>query len=348
MAELPAEEALTLGILQKLQKEYSKRLLGFGTSDARFELWHFILENIHEIQSHFPFPLATDIPQAALAIQMRSSAARFLQSFNSSTPLPLHRQSQLIFVIKNELEKAEVFADPFISSLLSAILQNVHTVPVQVLLVIARFYSRFRKYEETLEVLYTALDRIQDQDTPVSLEIRHLIGRIACNQKRHDEALVVFRSVVAGRERLLGKEHHDTMLSMENLAFVLGNLGKHREAEAIFRKVFNYKKASFGLSDPGRLKSMFSLAVSLKEMERYWEAEALLRQCVELQERYCGKTNPEAISGTLCFAETLSMLKRLSECERLLRYRLPIYEEKLGKYHAAIFYTKYLLAKTLF
>ena len=43
------------------------------------------------------------------------------------------------------------------------------------------------------------------------------------------------RQVLASRESVLGKEHPETLASMNNLALVLGQQGKYKEAERMHR-----------------------------------------------------------------------------------------------------------------
>jgi len=46
----------------------------------------------------------------------------------------------------------------------------------------------------------------------------------------------MYREVVEVRERVQGKEHPDTLTSMNNLATVLSDQGKYLEAEQIIEK----------------------------------------------------------------------------------------------------------------
>jgi hypothetical protein len=51
------------------------------------------------------------------------------------------------------------------------------------------------------------------------------------SQRQYDEAEKLHRETLRLREEILGKKHRDTLHSMHNLGFDLGNLDRYDEAE---------------------------------------------------------------------------------------------------------------------
>ncbi|KAF4612603.1 hypothetical protein G7Y89_g15576 [Cudoniella acicularis] len=116
------------------------------------------------------------------------------------------------------------------------ILQKVYAVPVYVLLAIGAFYRRLDKLDEALEIYSVALTKIGTQQTPISFEILSSIGGVLTQQKKYKQAEAAYRQVYKVKERVLGKEHLDTLMSMKNLRRSLQNQGKHAKAKVIFRQ----------------------------------------------------------------------------------------------------------------
>jgi Flp pilus assembly protein TadD len=50
---------------------------------------------------------------------------------------------------------------------------------------------------------------------------------------KYEEAEQIFRQTLSLREKVSGKKHPDTLLSLNNLASVLKSQGKYEEAEQI-------------------------------------------------------------------------------------------------------------------
>jgi Flp pilus assembly protein TadD len=55
---------------------------------------------------------------------------------------------------------------------------------------------------------------------------------------------------------VLGKEHPSTLMSMNNLAFVLRDQGKHEQAEEIHRQTLEPKETALGKEHPSTLMSI--------------------------------------------------------------------------------------------
>ena len=81
---------------------------------------------------------------------------------------------------------------------------------------------------------------------------------------------------------MLGKEHPDTLTSMNNLAEVLGSQGKYEEAERINRQTLALRESVLGKENPDTLTSMNNLAKVLRNLSKYEEAKEIHRQTLAL------------------------------------------------------------------
>jgi tetratricopeptide (TPR) repeat protein len=74
---------------------------------------------------------------------------------------------------------------------------------------------------------------------------------------------------------VLGKEHPDTLTSMNNLASVLSNQGKYEQAEEMHRQALRLRETVLGKEHPSTLTSMNNLASVLSDQGKYEQAEEM-------------------------------------------------------------------------
>ena len=86
----------------------------------------------------------------------------------------------------------------------------------------------------------------------------------------------MYRQALQLRETVLGKDHPDTLMSMNSLASSLYALGKYAEAEAMHQQTLRLRETVLGKEHPDTLKSMMNLASSLYQQGKYVEAENLI------------------------------------------------------------------------
>jgi hypothetical protein len=89
------------------------------------------------------------------------------------------------------------------------------------------------------------------------------------------EAEELYRAGLEGRERILGKDHPETLNCMHDLSLVLEVKRKFRDAEFMFRDTLAAKEKVLGRSDPSTCQTAFSLADMLRKLNRHQEAIVL-------------------------------------------------------------------------
>ena len=77
--------------------------------------------------------------------------------------------------------------------------------------------------------------------------------------------------------QMLGKEHSDTLTSLNNLASVLSSQGEYKEAEEMHRQLLVLKERIPGMKHPDTLESINNLAEVLSSQGKYKEAEEMHR-----------------------------------------------------------------------
>ena len=89
--------------------------------------------------------------------------------------------------------------------------------------------------------------------------------------------------VKAQTQRLLGPEHLNTLLSMENRVMVLCSHCKYNSAEIVYRQMLEFSQQILGHEHPDTLSNMQNIAGTLQEQGKYSSAEEIYRQVLELR-----------------------------------------------------------------
>ncbi len=89
------------------------------------------------------------------------------------------------------------------------------------------------------------------------------------------EATVVAQRALTLAERVLGKEHPDTLTSVNNLAELYQAQGRYGEAEPLYRRALEARERVLGKEHPNTLISVNNLAELYRAQGRYGEAEPL-------------------------------------------------------------------------
>ncbi|KAK7575344.1 hypothetical protein V3481_017307 [Fusarium oxysporum f. sp. vasinfectum] len=88
-----------------------------------------------------------------------------------------------------------------------------------------------------------------EEDMLDKAEIAFRAGRFLLYRGEYNTAEEVVRMSAEAREKALGKEHKDTLASMNNLALDLQGQGKYEEAAKIHRQTLNVKKFNVNSKD---------------------------------------------------------------------------------------------------
>ncbi|KAK8000501.1 TPR-like protein [Apiospora arundinis] len=157
---------------------------------------------------------------------------------------------------------------------------------------------------------------------------------------KYGEAERLYRPALELSEKVLGREHPDTLGSMNNLANVLDNQGKYLEAEQIHRQTLALKETVLGREHPSTLGSMNNLAVVLeiqgkvlRHQGKYEEAGQMHRQTLELREKVLGREHPSTLGSMNNLAVVLEIQGKYEEAEQMHRQTLELREKVLGREH---------------
>ncbi|KAK5676701.1 hypothetical protein LTR17_027732, partial [Elasticomyces elasticus] len=155
------------------------------------------------------------------------------------------------------------------------------------------------------------------------------------------------RRALEGYEKVLGKEHPDTLTSVSNLALVLQYQGQYEAAEAMNRRALEGREKVLGKEHPDTLTSVGNLALVLRYQGQYEAAEAMNRRALEGYEKVLGKEHPDTLTSVSNLALVLQYQGQYEAAEAMNGRALEGREKVLGKEHPDTLTSVYCLAYLL-
>ena len=93
--------------------------------------------------------------------------------------------------------------------------------------------------------------------------------------------------------KVLGKEHPDTLTSMNNLALTYSDLGEHEKALELTEKAYEQNCKVLGEEHPNTLTSLKNLASEYGEVGEHEKALELTEKAYELRSKVLGEEHPD-------------------------------------------------------
>jgi CHAT domain-containing protein/Tfp pilus assembly protein PilF len=150
---------------------------------------------------------------------------------------------------------------------------------------------------------------------------------------KYAEGLALALKTLDKAEKLLGKEHPDTLTSLNDLALLYSRQGQYGEAEPLLRRALEARERVLGKEHPNTLESLNNLAGLYFRQGQYGEAEPLYQRALEASERVLGKEHPDTLTSISNLALLYSRQGQYGEAEPLYRRALEASERVLGKEH---------------
>ncbi|KAF2802720.1 kinesin light chain [Mytilinidion resinicola] len=141
----------------------------------------------------------------------------------------------------------------------------------------------------------------------------HTIGRYRAAELTHRELLV-------RREKVLGKEHPNTLISMNELAYALSSQGKYKEAENMYQETLALREKISGKEHLDTLASMNNLTQALSSQGKNKEAEKMYQETLALREKVMNN-----------LAQALSGQGKYKEAEKMHQETLALREKISGR-----------------
>jgi len=136
------------------------------------------------------------------------------------------------------------------------------------------------------------------------------------------------------REKALGPEHPDVVVSLNNLANLYHHeKGDHANAERFHERALNIREKALGPEHPDVAQSLNNLAIVHHDRGGYVKAESLIQRALAIWEKALGPEHPD-VAGCI---GSLAVLYRdkgeYAKAESLFQRALAIWEKTLGPEH---------------
>ena len=149
-------------------------------------------------------------------------------------------------------------------------------------------------------------------------------------QGKYAQALPIVERQLKLQESRLGKEHRNTLATVENLATLYKLLGNYGEAERLFRQSLATCERVYGKEALDTAYAANKLAMLYRAQSRYAEAERLYLRALKIHERGIFKDfAPYEVVANL--AVLYQEQGRYREAEQFYRRALDGQERKFGK-----------------
>ena len=159
------------------------------------------------------------------------------------------------------------------------------------------------------------------------------LARAFEDEGRYAEAEPLFEEALQIRERVLDREHPDTLTSVNNLASLYESQGRYAEAEQLYQRALAASEWVLGAEHPSTLTSVNNLAGLFEREGRHAEAEPLFQRALAASERVLGGEHPFTLTSINNLAFLREKQGRYAEAEFLYERALAARARLLGGEH---------------
>ena len=191
--------------------------------------------------------------------------------------------------------------------------------------------------EKANDVLDLALCALRHKDgPPPETQDRGALGSLSTllrSMGRISDALRIVHQMLEIRERTLGRDHRQTLISVNNLAELYRNQGDYAKAEPLYERALEAQERTLGREHPHTLTSVHNLALLFYNQSDYAKAEPLLERALEARERTLGPDHPDTLMSMMGVALLYHKQGDYAKAQPLYERALEALERTLGREH---------------
>jgi tetratricopeptide (TPR) repeat protein len=158
-------------------------------------------------------------------------------------------------------------------------------------------------------------------------------ARYAWQRGQYPQAVTLLEQALAGRRRVLGDDHPDTLESMNNLATTRRSLGDLQGVPELLEQVLDASRRLLGPEHPDTLESMNKLGETRHDLGELDGARELHEQALAGRRRALGDDHPATLESMNNLAETRHDLGDLNGARELHEQALAGCRRVLGDDH---------------
>lgn len=221
-----------------------------------------------------------------------------------------------------------------------ALLGEKHEDVARTLYALADVLGRKGEYGAAEPLFRQSLAMRREVSGPRTIEVAQSLEGLALNlfdQGNYDDPVALLRGAVAIRREQQGDPPHpDLADALNNLGFVLGELGEHVEAEALFREALEMKRKVLGDAHSEIAMGLNNVAFTLHDQGKHDDAEAMYREALAMQRELLSENHPAIAMSLNNLAFLLYEKGEREEAMQLSRESLDMYRRALGDEHPSV------------
>jgi tetratricopeptide (TPR) repeat protein len=132
---------------------------------------------------------------------------------------------------------------------------------------------------------------------------------------------------------MMGQDHPNTLISMNNLARLYEHQGRYAEAEPLLVKAAGVSRRVLGAAHPNTLRYMNNLSEFYQNQGKYMQAEPVLMEALELERRVLGKEHPTTLTTMGYLADGYEGQGKHNQAEAIYTELLELRRRVLGAQH---------------
>ena len=148
-----------------------------------------------------------------------------------------------------------------------------------------------------------------------------------------EDSIELYEQVLAERERVLGADHPDTLITRNNLAGAYKDVGRFGEAIELYKRVLADQERILAPDHPDTLTARNNLAVAYRYVGRFGEAIELFERVLADRVRVLGPDHPDTLTTRNNLAFVYHSAGRFGEAIELYERVLADQEQVLGPDH---------------
>ncbi|KAI1416416.1 P-loop containing nucleoside triphosphate hydrolase protein [Hypoxylon sp. FL1857] len=165
------------------------------------------------------------------------------------------------------------------------------------------------------------------------------------HRAKYVEAASLGKEVFEKRRQILGPNHPQTLVSMNNISWILRNKGDFVESEKLNREALERKEKELGKEHHDTLNCKYCLAVVIECQGRHDEAEQVFREHLEAVVRVLGKEHPNTTRSMRGLGKALEAQGKVEQALKTYREAYEGLLSSFGPDHVSTIESKALLEK---
>ena len=157
-----------------------------------------------------------------------------------------------------------------------------------------------------------------------------MVTRASLGSRQHKDTIEQYEQALAGRERMHGRDHPDTIAARATLASALRAAGKLKDAIGQYERVLADRERTSGPDHPDTIAARANLAFAYRSAGRMREAIPAYERTLADRERVQGRDHRDTLTARANLAACYQVARRLTEAIPAYKRALADSERMLG------------------